>query len=251
MRIISLSPSSTEILFAIGAGADVVGVTQDCNFPAEARRRNQLGSGLQAQPSVIEALHPDLIVSTSYLPEELRLYAGPGEVLYLEPTSLGSVLETILLVGRAVGRYQNAETLVQAMQRDFEEIRTHAPQTKLRVYCEAWPDPPMQARNWIPELVEIAGGFPIGELNAQPSQPVTVDALQSADPDVLVFHWCNPDNHRNPEYLGQRLGWANLRALQTNACAYLPDNLLNRPGPRLVEGARQLQTVLVAHQHTR
>lgn len=237
MRIVSLAPSSTEILFAIGAGDDVIGVTQDCDFPADALRRERLGTWLHAQPAAIEALKPDLIVTTTFLPDELRTYAGHGEVLHLEPTSLSSVLETMLIVGRAVGRSQAAERLVMTMQAQLEDIRNHAPAQQLLVYCEMWPNPPTQAGHWVPELVEVAGGK-------------AVDALQAADPDLLVFHWCNRDEVFDVERIRNRPGWENVRALQANAYAYLPENFLNRPGPRLVDGARQLQAALKAHQRS-
>lgn len=251
MRIVSLSPSSTEILFAIGAGDDVVAVTQLCDHPADASRRERLGSWLHAQTAAIDALRPDLIVTTTYLPEELRTYSGRGEILHLEPTSIGSVFETALLLGHAVGRYHGAEILVQGMERAFEEIRACALPQKLRVYCEAWPDPPMQAGNWIPELVEIAGGLAVGDLHAQPSIPTAVDALHATDPDVLIFHWCDAGERPDPERIRLRQGWSELRAMQANSFAFLFGNLLNRPGPRLVDGARQLQAAFAVHQHAR
>jgi iron complex transport system substrate-binding protein len=251
MRIVSLSPSSTEILFALGAGDDVIGVTQNCDYPANALHKEHLGSWLQVQPTAINALKPDLIITTSFLPEELRTYTGSGEVLHLEPSSLGSVLETILIVGRTIGRTQIAEKLVCTMQKQFENIRNSAPAHQSLVYCEMWPSPPTQAGLWVPEIVEIAGGKPLGGLNTNPCEPTMVDALSAADPDLMVFHWCNQDEIFNVERILERPGWANVRALQTNAYTYFPNNLLNRPGPRLVDGARQLQAFFKLHSGTK
>ncbi|MEK7640189.1 MAG: ABC transporter substrate-binding protein [Patescibacteria group bacterium] len=248
MRIISLSPSSTEILFAIGAGDDVVGVTQNCDYPADALRRQRFGTWLHAQPATIDSVQPDLIVTTSFNPEGLRTYTGHGEVLHLEPTSLSSVLESILILGRAVGRYQAAEALVFTMQEQLEDIRNHAPAQQLLVYCEMWPNPPTQAGQWVPELVSIAGGKMIRGQHEQSSTPMAVDEIQAADPDFLVFHWCNRDELFDAERIRNRPGWLNVRALQENAYAYLPENYLNRPGPRLIDGARQLQAAFKAHQ---
>lgn len=248
MRIISLSPSSTEILFALGAGDEVIGVTQHCDYPTEAFRRQRLGSWLHAQPSAIDALQPDIIVTTTYLPSELRTYVGRGDVLHLEPTNLASVLESILTLGRAIGRYQAAENLVGTMQRQLEDIRRTAPVQHLLVYCETWPTPPTQAGNWVPELVAIAGGKPIGGVHAYPSAPIAVDALQSADPDLLVFHWCKPDEVFDIERIRNRPGWEHVRAVQEDAYAYLPESFLNRPGPRLVDGVRKLQELFIQHQ---
>lgn len=251
MRIVSLSPSSTELLFAIGAGGDIVGVTQLCDYPSEAKQKEILGSWLHPDAATIKSLAPDLIVTTMIQPEEIRSYGGRGDFIHLEPTNLSSVLETILILGRATGRNQAAELLVEKMQKDFEVIRSQAPVQKLDVYCEMWPNPPMQAGNWVPELVEIAGGKPIGSLYGRPSAPVAVDALQSGDPDVMIFHWCNENEKPDLERIRNRPGWSTLRALQGDACVFLSANLLNRPGPRLVDGAHQLQDVLYKHQHVR
>jgi iron complex transport system substrate-binding protein len=251
MRIVSLSPSSTEILFAIGAGDEVVGVTYHCDYPAKALQRQRLGSWLHAQPKAIDALAPDFIITTTFRPEELRTYSGRGEVIHLEPTGLSSVLETILLLGRVTGRYQAAELLVQTMHQEFENIRASAPVNKIKVYCETWPSPPMHAGNWVPELIEIAGGTAVGGSHASPSSLVSVDALHNADPDLMVFHWCDQEKPFDIEQIRSRSGWSKLRALQANAYEYLPENLLNRPGPRLVDGVRQLHTIIRKHQRAK
>ena len=154
----------------------------------------------------------------------------------------------MLILGRAIGRTQAAEQLVRTLQGQLEDVRNHAPAHRLCVYCETWPSPPLLAGNWVPEIIDIAGGRPVGGVHANPGAPLTVDALTAADPDLLVFHWCNQDERFDINRISERPGWANVRALQTRAYAYLPGNLLNRPGPRVVDGARQLQALLFQHQ---
>lgn len=248
MRIVSLSPSSTELLFALGAGADVVGVTQHCDFPAESQHRERVGSWLSPHLTAIDALTPDLIVTTNFLPDAVQAYNGEGDLLHLEPSSLGGVLESILQLGWAVGRSYEAQRLVNVMQQEFERIRAQAPARQLRVYSEAWPNPPLHAGEWVPEVIELAGGKPVAGWGSQPSSLASIDALRKADPDVLVFHWCDAEQEFEARHILQRPGWDSLRATQANAIAYLPGNSLNRPGPRLVDAARQLQAVLHAHQ---
>lgn len=248
MRIVSLSPSSTELLFVLGAGADVVGVTQHCDTPAEAQRCTPVGSWLEPNVGAIAALAPDLIVTTNFLAEDVERYGRKIPHIHLEPSSLGGVLESILQLGRAVGRSYEAESLVQNMQQEFEHIREQAPAQRLRVYTEAWPNHPQHVGGWVPEVIELAGGKPIAGFLSNAGMPVSVDALREADPDVLVFHWCNAEEEFLAQRIQQRSGWDSLRAVQTEAIAFLPGNSLNRPGPRLVDAARHVQRVLYEHQ---
>lgn len=252
MRIVSLSPSSTEIAFALGAGEDVIAVTHLCDYPFAAQRRARVGSWVHTDPEQLTRLRPDIILTTNYVPEELRSHDALSQrVLTLEPSSLASVLESILEVGWHLGRYTAAEELVGEMQKSLEVLRSSQPVHQLRVYCEERPDPPTRAGYWVPEIVELAGGIPIGGVHANPSSPVQVDALRAEDPDLMVFHWCNPGESHDPQQVAQRPGWEDFRAVRSQAFAFIPHDILNRPGPRLVDGARALQGILHAHQRSR
>ncbi len=249
MRILSLSPSSTEILFALGAGDELVGVTHLCDFPEAASRKPQFGSWLHNQPERITATNPDLIVTTTFFPPELEMLRTTHDVLHLHPRGLGGVLESIQQLGEATGRGDAARKLVESMQKKFERIRANAPPKRLHVYCEEWPKPPMIAGNWIPELVELAGGIPVGGVHSRPSTAVDVDALRAADPDLMIFHWCSITDPHELDTVRQRPGWDTFRAIQVDALVRIPNSLLNRPGPRLVEGVEQLQKSLLQYQH--
>ncbi len=252
MRIVSLSPSSTEIAFAIGAGEDLVAVTHLCDYPSDADRVERVGTWLHTDPNRLLDLRPDLIITTTVLPEELQQHSALRErTLHLQPTGLGSVFESILELGRTVGRQTAAEEVVRNMHQSFESIQDAQPLHRLHVYCEEWASPPMAAGNWVPEIVQIAGGRPIGGVHTNPSAPTDVDALRSADPDVMIFHWCSPQERHDPERIRQRPGWGKFRAVQAGALAFIPNSLLNRPGPRLVDGASALQAALQRFQRMR
>ena len=249
MRILSLSPSSTEILYALGAEKELVGVTHLCDYPQAAQYKPQFGSWLHTQPERLAQANPDVIVTTTFFPKELESLRATHTLLHLQPKGLAGVFETIHQLGEVSGRTENARTLIDSMQRQFEKLRAAAPQKKLRVYCEEWPNPPMIAGNWVPEIVELVGGMPIGGVHHEPSTTVQVDALRAADPDLMIFHWCSKDDIHELESVRQRKGWSEFRAVQTDALVRIPNSLLNRPGPRLVEGAKHLQNALLQHQH--
>lgn len=249
MRILSLSPSSTEILFALGAGEDIIGVTHVCDYPEAATRKPQFGSWLHNQPERIAAEKPDVIVTTSFFPPELEALRTSHSILHLNPRGLGGVFESIHQLGEVTGRSDTARQLVDSMQRSFERIRAAGPARRLHVYCEEWATPPMIAGNWIPEIVELAGGKPVGGIHTNPSTAVSVDALHAADPDVMIFHWCSMSDPNELDAVRQRPGWDTFRAVQVDALVRIPNSLLNRPGPRLVLGAELLQKALLQHQH--
>lgn len=251
MRILSLSPSSTEILYALGAEKDIIGVTHLCDYPQEAKYKPQFGSWLHTQPERLLETNPDVIVTTTFFPKELERLRASHKLLHLQPKGLAGVYETIHQLGEMSGRSEAARTLIDSLQRQFEKLRALAPQKRLQVYCEEWPNPPMIAGNWIPEIVELVGGAPIGGVHQEPSTAVHVDALQSADPDLMLFHWCSKEDPQEFESVRQRKGWSEFRAVQAGALVRIPNSLLNRPGPRLVEGAKHIQRALLQHQHLR
>lgn len=249
MRILSLSPSSTEILFALGAADDIVGVTHVCDYPEAAKYKPQFGSWLHNDVDRLMAVQPDAIVTTTFLPLELETLRATNQLLHLQPHGLAGVFETIHQLGDLTGRTEAARELVHAMQRSFEQIRAAAPTRRLSVYCEEWPHPPMIAGNWVPEIVELAGGNPVGGVHVNPSTPVDVDALHAANPDVMLFHWCSMEDPGELDSIRQRKGWDAFRAVHGNALVRIPNSVLNRPGPRLVEGARHVQQALLRYQH--
>ena len=233
MRVVSLLPSATEILFAISAGDEVVGVTHECDFPPEARSRPKLtssalpfvrhaadtdrhvrrrlheGSSLyHLDADLLARLRPDLIVTqelcevcaVSYgtVDRAARRLRTDPRIVSLEPSSLEDVFATIAVLGEAV-RHEHAATRLTAKLRARAanlSRRTRRDGAKaLRVLVLEWTDPPMSAGHWTPELVELAGAIPVLAHPGADSQRLEWEAILAADPDAIVVAACGFDEN--------------------------------------------------------
>jgi iron complex transport system substrate-binding protein len=279
MRIASLVPSSTEMLFAIGLGDDVVGVTHECDWPPEARElphltNTVLPEGLSAGEidaavkqvvgegralySLDEArlaeLAPDLIVSqavcdvcaVSY--EDVVAVAerlpGPPQVLQQDPSSLAEVLEDVERLGAAAGIGGRGRALRSELEARLEAVAAAvAGAGRPRVVALEWLDPPFVGGHWLPEMVEIAGGEDVAGTAGAKSPEVEWEALDKLGPEVVVVMPCG-------WYLEDSVAQAvehreRLRALgAARAFAVDAASTYSRPGPRLVDGVELLAHLL-------
>lgn len=232
MRIVSLLPSATELLFAIGAGDKVVAVTHECDYPHEATALPRITSNALdndgALPATIDrhirqALHagssiyhldeqmlhdlqPDLIVTqelcevcaVSYgqVQRAVRTLPGDTPVISLEPGSLDDILSTALVLGEATGCRVGADQLVESMRQRIaavDEAASPLDDGRARVVCVEWTDPLMVGGHWIPEMVVRAGGCDVLGTAREASQYVEWTAVCQADPDVMVLMPCGYD----------------------------------------------------------
>lgn len=284
MRIVSLLPSATEIVFAIGAGDDLVGVTHECDFPEAAKALPQLTSSalphaatpgeidrhvrksLHAGSSLyylnselLEELAPDLIVTqelcavcaVSYgiVDRAARRLSSDPRIVSLEPSSLEDVYANIETLGNFTGRESGAKTLVQALEARIERLKTRvASLPKQRVLVLEWTDPPMSGGHWAPQLIEIAGGVPILGNPGGNSQVLKWQQIAQADPDLIIVAPCGFDLEKTTEAvegLRSRNEWNELRAVRSGNVALVDGNAyLNRPGPRLVDTAEIFADIL-------
>jgi iron complex transport system substrate-binding protein len=241
VRVASLLPSATELLFAIGAGPDVVGVTHECDWPPDARGLPALtrslvdhagatsaqidrhirgavhaGSGIYALDAErLAALQPDLIVTqelcevcaVSYRQVETAVRELPGEVpiLSLEPRSLADIMETAEVLGRATGREDGAATLVAAMRQRIAavEARGAVPGGRPAVACLEWTDPLMAGGHWVPEMVRRAGGDDVLGAEGEPSGQVAWEDVLAAAPDAMVLMPCGFGLQRSLQCAGE------------------------------------------------
>ncbi|MGL4178574.1 MAG: ABC transporter substrate-binding protein, partial [Dermatophilaceae bacterium] len=222
MRIVSLLPSATEILFAVGAGDHVVGVTVECDFPPEARTRRVVSTTTLAEglsPAEIDAavatavargddlyrldsgalaeIDPDLVVTqdlcavcavdVSTVDDALAHLGCRGAVLTVDPHSLDEVLASIVTIGEAVGRPAEASSLVTSLHRRLDDVRSQvAGRSRPRVAVLEWTDPPWAPGHWVPEMVEIAGGECVLGAAGERSARITWDDVRAAAPDVIL-----------------------------------------------------------------
>ncbi|MFL6165128.1 MAG: ABC transporter substrate-binding protein [Ornithinibacter sp.] len=279
MRIVSLIPSATEILFAVGAGDDVVGVTFECDHPAQARERRVVSSttlpeGLtpreiddavaravaagadlyRLDAGALADLDADLVVTqdlcavcavdVTAVDDALAHLGCNATVLTVDPHTLDEVLESVVAVGRATGREGAALTLVRSLRDRLDAVRTRVRgRPHPRVVVLEWTDPPYAPGHWIPEMVVAAGGEPVLGNVGEKSVRVTWDAVHAAAPEVVVVAPCGFD----------RAG-AQQQADGLVAAGLLPPGVLvhavdanahwARPGPRLVEGVEELAALL-------
>jgi iron complex transport system substrate-binding protein len=275
VRIVSLLPSATEILFAVGAGADVVGVTFECDFPPEARRRRivsnttlpegltpaQIDRAVRARleagedlytldEGALRAIDPDLVVTQdlcavcavdiSEVDQALEHLGCRADVLTLDPMTLDEVIRSIETVGRATANEEQACTLVMTLRRRLDRLaETVAGRPRPRMALLEWTDPPFSAGHWVPDMVTAAGGESVLGASGARSAQIEWTAVVVAKPDVIVVTPC-----------GYRLEGATQLARQLLATGNLPEGVpvwavdadaaFVRPGPRVVDGVEAL-----------
>ena len=277
MRIVSLLPSATEILYAVGAGDQIVGVTHECDFPDSARTKPRLtrsalpsggraadidrhvraslhaGSSIYAlDAALLERLRPDLIITQELCPvcavsydtvcAATRRLSGDPRLVSLEPSSLSDVYATIASVGELTGRADQAQAVVEGLRAREQRLRALTSDlARPSVLVLEWTDPPMSGGHWTPGLVELAGGTPVLAHAGADSQRLEWGAIAAADPDVIIVAPCGFDLRAAAEAARDLNGtatWNELRAVRSGRVAIVDGNAyVNRPGPRLLDSA--------------
>jgi len=275
MRIASLVPSATEMLFALGLGGDVVGVTHECDFPPDAASLPHLTAtvlpeGLSAgeidaavkevvgegralyslDEGRLAELAPDLIVTqavcevcaVSY--EDVVAVAArlPGrpQVVQQDPSTLAEVLEDVTRLGAAAGIEARAAEVRAGLEARLERVRAAvegAPRP--RALALEWLDPPFLGGHWVPEMIEIAGGVDVVGKAGQKSPQVEWEQLAGLEPEVIVAMPCGfylDDSRAQALAYADRLGALGAgRAFAVDAAS-----TFSRPGPRLIDGVELL-----------
>ena len=278
MRIVSLLPSTTEILHAIGAGPDVVGVTFECDYPAHAREATIVSTSAMPEgitPSEIDdfvvaamqrgddlyhldegalaRLDADLVITqdlcavcavdVSVVDDALAHLGCTADVLTIDPHTLDEVIDSIDTIGARTGHVEEAQALVASLRERLAAI-TPGPQRRL-MFLE-WTEPPFAPGHWIPEMIELAGGIPLlGEKGAK-SVRVTWEDIHRGDPEVIVVGPCGYDLEGSSalavDVLPRLPEGTEVWAVDANA-SYA------RPGPRLVDGVEALAGALAGAGH--
>jgi iron complex transport system substrate-binding protein len=252
-RIVSLAPSVTETLFAVGAGSRVVAVTTTDTYPSEVKELPTVGgfSPETISTEAILALQPDLVLAGGRFQKPIvdtvaRL--GPA-VVVIEPATLAEVQEAITLVGRATGQDSQAAALVADFRRRLDAARRRAAASEAkappRVLYVLWDDPLQTAgsRTFVGQMISAAGGVNLLADAGQAYPQVSDEAVLARNPDLILA----PDHGAVglPERLGKRPGWARLKAVRKGRVVTVPEDLLNRPGPRLIAGLEAIERLLL------
>ena len=251
-RIVSLAPSNTEILFAIGAGENVVGVTDFCDYPynfaawIEAGNMTSIGSYYGPSIEPIVALEPDLVLASSGSTDAAENLRALGyAVLVVEGRTVDNILQDIFLVGQATGKDAEAAALVSSLRTRLDAVATKLADTTTtpKVYYEVWYEPLQSVGpgTFIDEIIALAGGENIFH-DATTSWPTaSSEEIIAKNPDVLVF----PDTFMSQNYydittVKDRAGWNVITAVQNDAIYEINENLIVRSGPRVVDGVEAM-----------
>ena len=281
MRIVSLLPSTTEILFDIGAGDDVVGVTFECDHPAEARERTIVStsampegldsagidafvaeamragqdlyhldegalSGLDADLVVTQDLCAVCAVDVSVVDDALAHLGCSAEVLTIDPHTLDEVLESILTIGRSTGQEPAALELVTGLRHRLDRVAQEVAERTgptPRVLLLEWTDPPFAPGHWVPEMITLAGGAPTIGAPGEKSVRVTWEQALPVEPDLVVCAPCGYDLDGSTS-LGRDLIASGVLPAEVPVWAVDANASFARPGPRLVDGVENLARIL-------
>ncbi len=241
LRIVSLAPSATSILCAIGAKKHLVGVTKWCADVAPVNGLPKLGDcwHMDSVDKILK-LKPSLVIgSVPYKQETLaKLLEHPLSFLATNPRTLADIENDIRMLGQIASRPTQAELLVKQMRKEFASItkKSRSSKSKLRAYCEAWPNPRISSPPWVAEIVKICGA----EMVLPAGQKVSDEQVASAQPEVIVLAWAATGDKAKPQKSHQVAAWKDVPAIRNKRVYVVRDELLNTPGPPLVAGAKQL-----------
>jgi iron complex transport system substrate-binding protein len=248
-RIVSLCPSNTEILAALGLLSRVVGVDDWSDWPPEVRDLPRVGPDLSIRIDRVEALQPDLVVASLSVPgmeknvARLRERGLPHVVL--DPHSLGDIWENIRRVGELTGTFERAEQVIGRLHARIQQVRRRVAGVprRPRLYWEWWPKPLFApgGRNWLTPVSELAGCVNItGEVDAAAVRP-TWEEVVAADPELILLAWTGvPIPKVRPDVVLRRPGWERITAVREGRIHIMEEGLFCRPSPRLVDGLERL-----------
>lgn len=285
-RIVSLIASSTEIVFRLGMGANMVGRSHECDYPAEVKQLpvctgpkfNPDGTSyeidqrvkaiLQESLSVyrvdaeqLESLQPTHIITQAQCEvcavslkdveaAACNLITSKPEIVSLEPNCLEDIWKDVMRVGCSLDLKDRAEKLVADLKKRIEQIHGKAASLDRHptVACVEWIEPLMAAGNWMPEIIELAGGVNLFGAAGKHSPWLVWDDVVARDPDIIIVSPCGFDVQRTLQempLLSVKANWNELKAVKTNNVYVCDGNAyFNRPGPRVVESVEMLAEIL-------
>lgn len=285
MRIVSLLPSLTETVAALGRKEHLVGRSHDCNFPPDItalpsctepkfqadgtsyeidqRVKAILQEGLsvyRVDAERLAKLKPDIILtqdhcevcaaSLSDVREAVQSsLAQEVDIISVSPTDLSSAVDAVRTVARAIEAEREAEELIEQMKEDLQDIQQQVlPLRRPGVLCLEWLEPLMAAGNWVPELVQLAGGTPLAATAGAHSPKLEWGKMRRLNPGIIAIAPCGYSISKTLAELDtitNRPGWMDLKAVQNHQVFIMDgDHYVNRPGPRLVNSTRILAEII-------
>jgi iron complex transport system substrate-binding protein len=283
-RIVSFLPSATEVLYQIGAGDQIFGVTHECKFPESAKRKpkvinssfdpakmnskeidNKIVELMQSgrdiyviDDRILKEAKPDLIVAqgvcevcspfTKEIKRAISILDYKPDVLILDPHNLDDILISIMDVAERVGRIKEGRKLIVSLQNRIDSIRIRPKENKPKVLCIEWIDPFFTAGHWIPQMVEIAGGINGLGSYGKPSYRIDMEEIIKFDPDKIILMPCGFDIDRTLiEFEQAKISnkWKSLQAVQNNEIfAVDAGAYFSKPSPRTITGLEILAKII-------
>ncbi len=239
-RYISLAPSTTEILFALGLDNEIVGVSAYCNYPEQAKNKTKAGSFSNPSIERIISLNPDYIFCTGLeqAPVVTQLRQLGFKVYVADPVSVEELFKTIEEIGQITHKTKEASLLIEKMKSEIEEVTFKAKliprEEKVKVFIEIWHEPLMTAAkgSFVDELITLAGGTNIAHNLIRPYCNFSAEKVISLNPQCIILAYM--DREAPLKLIQQRFGWDKIDAVKNGRVFndIDPDTLL-RPGPRI------------------
>jgi iron complex transport system substrate-binding protein len=259
-RIVSLAPSHTETLFAIGAGDRVVGVTDRCNYPPEASKLPRVSEFSKINVEAVIALEPDLVLAAHGNPgDEIRQIKDLGIPVYgVDPKTYDEAVEAIEALGALVGEEASAHEVAEKLRRAKADVAARVADLPPgdRPVVLICPMPPLELPLWVPgahtyhdDMIRIVGGRNVVPEGLADWQPIGLESLVKAEPDIIIGPYPEgKDREEERERLERDLrridGFATMPALKTGRVHVMPEDPLFRPGPRLGDTIREMAMIV-------
>lgn len=246
-RVVSLAPSATEILYAVGAGPQVVGVDAYSNYPEAATKVAKVGDYAQISLETVVSLKPDVVLASSLHGQMLGQMEGLGlKVVFVEPRTMEDVYRDIELVGKITGHESEAARVVADMKTKVATVTSKlaglAAQDRPVVYYEVWSDPLMSAgpRTYTHEVIKLAGATNLA-YDAEVDYPILPsEVVVARNPAVIVWPTFHGAEEWTPDKFAQRAGWGSIAAVRTGRVYSIDADIMSRGGPRLADAVVEM-----------
>lgn len=246
-KIVSLSPSNTEILFALGAGEKVVGVTSYCDYPEEAKNVEQVGTFDGPNMELIRKAQPDVVLAGYIQEEAVKAIENMGiTVIVTEAESFEAIYKSIEIIGQITGTEAKANEIITGMKDKIAKIQEKTKdKEKPEVFYVVWADPLTTAgsKTFINDVIKTAGGINVAE-KVEGWASYSTEQLMQDNPEILVAALHSTDRGMNKEDLSRHQIFSKLDCVKAGKVYVMPDdNVISRPGPRIVQAIEEMQRV--------
>ncbi|NLM44033.1 MAG: cobalamin-binding protein [Clostridiales bacterium] len=248
-RIISLSPTNTEIVFALGAGDKLVGITSYCDYPEETKYIEKIGDFENPNIELIKKMNPDLVLAGGFLQEELidALEGLDITVASTEAADVESIFDSLAMIGKLLREEEKAEEIINNIHRTIDEVENKvADKDKPKVFYLVWKEPIFTTGRgtYINEIVQIAGGYNIAS-DMEGWAQYSFEELLKQNPDILVAAYHSTDEGMNKEDIMKDEFFSKLECVKKgNIHIMSDDNIVSRPGPRIIDAINEMAEAL-------